>query len=125
MSRSPSAQPPTDREEALGRTPVKYRHLREERTAAGEVVILYPVTARPWIAALARRLGAGGAAPRTGRLQLDAMGSEVWGMLDGRSSLREIADRFAGRHRVGATEAQTAVAQFVRELGRRGLVALR
>ena len=125
MSRSPSAPPPTDREEALGRTPVKYRHLREERTAAGEVVILYPVTARPWIAALARWLGAGAAAPRTGRLQLDAMGSEVWGMLDGRSSLREIADRFAGRHRVGATEAQTAVAQFVRELGRRGLLALR
>jgi Coenzyme PQQ synthesis protein D (PqqD) len=125
MSRSPSAPPPTDREEALGRTPVKYRHLREERTAAGEVVILYPVTARPWIAALARWLGTGAAAPRTGRLQLDAMGSEVWGMLDGRSSLREIADRFAGRHRVGATEAQTAVAQFVRELGRRGLVALR
>lgn len=125
MSRSPSAPPPTDREEALGRTPVKYRHLREERTAAGEVVILYPVTARPWIAALARWLGAGAAAPRTGRLQLDAMGAEVWGMLDGRSSLREIADRFAGRHRVGATEAQTAVAQFVRELGRRGLVALR
>ena len=125
MSRSPSAPPPTDREEALGRTPVKYRHLREERTAAGEVVILYPVTARPWIAALARWLGTGAAAPRTGRLQLDAMGSEVWGMLDGRSSLREIADRFAGRHRVGATEAQTAVAQFVRELGRRGLVARR
>lgn len=125
MSRSPSAPPPTDREEALDRTPVKYRHLREERTAAGEVVILYPVTARPWIAALARWLGTGAAAPRTGRLQLDAMGSEVWGMLDGRSSLREIADRFAGRHRVGATEAQTAVAQFVRELGRRGLVALR
>ena len=125
MSRSPSAPPPTDREEALGRTPVKYRHLREERTAAGEVVILYPVTARPWIAALARWLGTGAAAPRTGRLQLDAMGSEVWGMLDGRSSLREIAERFAGRHRVGTTEAQTAVAQFVRELGRRGLVALR
>jgi hypothetical protein len=125
MNRSPSALPPPGREEALGRTPVKNRHLREECAAGGEVVILYPVTARPWVAALARRLGAGAAAPRTAKLQLDAMGSEVWGMLDGRSSLREIAERFAGRHRVGTTEAQTAVAQFVRELGRRGLVALR
>jgi hypothetical protein len=46
-------------------------------------------------------------------------------MLDGRATLREIAGRFAERHRLGAAEAEAAVAQFVRELGRRGLVALR
>lgn len=124
MSRS-TPTPTHDREEALGRTPVKNHHLREERAAGGDLVILYPVTPRPWIAALARRLGAGPTAPRTARLQLDLLGTEVWGMLDGRSTLREVAERFAQRHRLAAMEAETAVAQFVRELGRRGLVALR
>ena len=89
------------------------------------MVIVYPVAPRPWITTLARWLGAGPAAPRTAKLQLDAMGSEVWAMLDGQATLREVAGRFADGHRVGAAEAETAVAQFVRELGRRGLVALR
>lgn len=112
-----------DREHALDCTPVKHRDAREERPADGGLVIRYPVSVRPWFAGLARRLGAP-PARRTARLQLDSLGTEVWHMLDGRTSLREIAARFAARHRVGQREAQTAVAQFVRELGRRGLVGL-
>jgi hypothetical protein len=113
------------REDALGCTPVKHGEAQEERLPGGELVIRYPITVRPWFASLARRLGTRAAATRTVRLQLDALGTEVWGMLDGRTSLHEVAGRFAERHRVGEREAQTAVAQFVRELGRRGLVALR
>ncbi len=124
MRRS-APEPTCGRTEALGRTPVKNRDLRLERAATGDIVILYPVAARPWIAAIGRWLGAGASAPRTARLQLDALGTEVWGMLDGRATLRDIAGRFAERHRLGAAEAEAAVAQFVRELGRRGLVALR
>jgi hypothetical protein len=123
MRAAPRATLQLDREDALDCTPVKHGDAREERSADGALLLCYPVTVRPWFAGLARRLGAP-PAPRTARLQLDAMGTEVWRMVDGRTSLREIAARFAERHRVGRREAQTAVAQFVRELGRRGLVGL-
>jgi hypothetical protein len=119
------AQTLADREDALGCTPVKNRDVREERLPGGELVIHYSVAVRPWLASLARWMGAGTAPPRAAKLQLDLMGTEVWALLDGRTPLRAVAQRFAGRHQVGTREAEIAVAQFVRQLGRRGLVALR
>jgi hypothetical protein len=118
-------KPPSTRREALGAVPVKNRHAREQRLESGELMILYPVTALPWMERLSKWLGAEAAPPRTGKLQLDFLGSTVWAMLDGRTPLRGIAAAFAREHHLEAREAEVAVTQFVRELGRRGLVGLR
>ncbi len=45
------------RAEALEYTPAKSRQISEIRLETGEVVIEYPLMARPWIGAVARRLG--------------------------------------------------------------------
>ncbi len=116
--------PPT-RGEALDCIPVKNRYVREERLENGDVLVRYPVTVRPWMGVLARWLGAGAAPPRTAKLQLDRLGSGVWAMLDGQTSLRRIAAAFAETHRLERKEAEVAVTQFVRQLGRRGLIGLR
>jgi len=113
------------RGEALGCIPVKSRHVREQRLESGEVLVFYPVTVRPWMAKLARWLGSGDSPPRTAKLQLDQLGSTVWAMLDGRSCIRAIAATLAEAHRLEPREAEVAVTQFIRELGRRGLVGLR
>jgi len=113
------------RREALACIPVKNRHVREQRLESGELLVFYPVTVRPWMAKLARWLGAGASPPQTGKLQLDRLGSAVWALLDGRTSLRGIAAAFAESHRLERKEAEVAVTQFIRELGRRGLVGLR
>lgn len=120
-----TAAPLKGRSEALACVPVKNRNVREQRLDSGEVVLIYPVTVRPWMAAAARWLGAGDAPPRTAQLQLDRLGSAVWSMLDGRTTLRRVAAAFAELHRLERKEAEVAVAQFIRELGRRGLVGLR
>jgi hypothetical protein len=117
--------PQQSRSEALACIPVKNRHVREQRLDNGVVVVLYPVTVRSWMATLARWLGVRAAPPRTAKLQLDRLGSGVWGMLDGRTSLRRIAAAFAETHRLERKEAEVAVSQFIRELGRRGLIGLR
>lgn len=117
--------PTLTRSEALGCIPVKNHHVREQRLESGELVILYPVTARPWIVKVSTWLGAAAAPPRTGKLHLDGLGSTVWAMLDGRASIRAIAAAFAREHRLETREAEVAVTQFVRELGRRGLIGLR
>jgi hypothetical protein len=118
-------KPPLTRREALGSIPVKNRHVSEQRLESGELMILYPVTALPWMERLSKWLGAEAAPPRTGKLQLDLLGSTVWAMLDGQTPLRKIAAALAREHQLEPTEAEVAVTQFIRELGRRGLVGLR
>ncbi len=113
------------RDEALGRTPVKNRHVRESRLDSGEVVLHYPVSAPPWVARVARWLQKDPGLPRVGKLQLDALGTAVWDMIDGRRSLGGIAAAFAESNQLEPKEAQVSVAQFARELGRRGLIGLR
>ena len=51
--------------------------------------------------------------------------TEVWGLLDGKRSVRELIAVFADRHRMHPKEAEFSVARFLRELGRRGLIGLR
>jgi hypothetical protein len=111
--------------EALGAIPVKNRHVSEQRLESGELVIFYPVTAAGWMERLSRWLGAEAAPLRTGKLQLDLLGSSVWAMFDGQTPLRGIAAAFAREHQLELVEAEAAVSRFVRELGRRGLVGLR
>lgn len=113
------------RREALACIPVKNRHVREQRLESGETVVLYPMAVRPWMGTLARWIGADGSPSRTAKLQLDQLGSAVWALLDGRTSLQGIAAAFAESQRLERKEAEVAVAQFIRELGRRGLVGLR
>jgi hypothetical protein len=125
LTRDRTTPPAPTRREALDCIPVKNRTVREERLENGDVLVLYPVTVRPWMAALARWLGAGDAPPRTAKLQLDRLGSGVWAMLDGQTPLRRIAAAFAETHRLERKEAEVAVTQFIRELGRRGLIGLR
>lgn len=124
LTKDRAAPLPLTRREALDCIPVKNRHVREERLDNGDVLVLYPVTVRLWMGVLARWVGAGTAPPRTAKLQLDRLGSGVWAMLDGQTSLRRIAAAFADTHRLERKEAEVAVTQFVRELGRRGLIGL-
>jgi hypothetical protein len=58
-------------------------------------------------------------------LQLDALGTAVWELLDGRRSVQQIIERFADTYSLHAKEAEVSVSQFLRELGRRELIGLR
>jgi hypothetical protein len=112
------------RKEALEYTPVKSSQISEIRLESGEVVIEYPLIVRPWIAAVARRLGGSQDRKQTKKLQLDAMGTSVWDMVDGKRSVRTIIQIFAKAHRLENREAEVSVTSFIRQLGQRGLLGL-
>ncbi|MEJ2731392.1 MAG: PqqD family protein [Deltaproteobacteria bacterium] len=117
--------PTISRAEALDRIPVKNRQITEDRLESGEVVIHYPVTMRPFFAGLARRFGVQEAQIRIKKLQLDELGTSVWNLMDGERSVRQLVKMFAGTHRLETREAEVSITQFIRELGRRGLVAMK
>ena len=116
--------PTISRSEALNRIPVKNIQITEERLETGEVLIGYPVTIRPFFASLVKRFGGSENQVQTKKLQLDTLGSSVWDLLDGKRSVRQLIQIFAETHQLQPREAEVAVTQFIRELGRRGLIGL-
>ncbi|MBT8331620.1 MAG: PqqD family protein [Deltaproteobacteria bacterium] len=118
-------RPVISRAEALNRIPSKNLQIREERLDNGEMVIHYPVTIRPFFAGLVKRFGGSEAQIQTRKLELDGLGTSVWAMIDGNCSVRQLISIFATTHQLEAREAEVAVTQFLRELGRRGLIGMR
>ena len=110
---------------ALKSRPAKSLHITESRLETGEVLLEYPLTVRPWLAAVAKRLGGSQEIVQTKKLQLDAMGTAVWDLVDGNRSVRRILQIFAEVHRLENKEAEVSVTSFIRELGQRGLLGLR
>ena len=117
--------PTISRAEALNRVPVKNRQLSENRLESGEVVINYPVTMRPLFAGLIKRFGGPQVQTQMKKLQLDELGTAVWDLVDGKRSVRQLVKAFAGTHQLELREAEVSVTLFMRELGRRGLIAMR
>jgi len=114
-----------NRSEALECTPVKNDRIEESRLESGELLLTYPVTIRPWLAGLFRRLGAKSERTVLKKLQLDPLGTEVWELMDGNARVRDIIRRFASVHHLPQQEAEVAVTRFLWDLGKRGLVGLR
>lgn len=120
-----SSAPQLTKSRALTLTPVKNMDAAEVILNSGVVVIHYPVTMRPWMAKWIRRFK--GSSPQMGsrKLQLDTLGTQVWKMIDGKRTVRDIVDTFARTHQLPRREAEMAVTQFLRDLGKRGLVGMR
>ena len=110
--------------DALESIPVKNIQIEEECLSTGEILVRYPTTLKPFLTGLIKRLGGPHPRVQIRKLQLDELGTEVWGLIDGRRTVAEIIKTFAGTHQVQTREAEMAVKQFIRDLGKRGLIGL-
>ena len=113
------------RSEALNCIPVKNIQAQETRGETGLVLLCYPVETRPWIAGWIRRFRGASDGARLKKLQLDALGTAVWDLLDGRRTVGQVIQGFTAMQRLHPKEANVAVTLFLRELGKRGLIGLR
>lgn len=125
VSKKPPNPPPGARAEALKRVPVKNDVVRTSRDESGDILIEYPVKPRRWIAGLIRRFGGPEDAVHTKKLQLDELGTVVWDLIDGQRPVKEMVKMFVKRYQLHPKEAEVSVTQFIRELGRRGLIGLK
>jgi hypothetical protein len=118
-------RPVTTRAESLAAIPVKNPEVAVSSTDEGDLLLAYNVTIRPLLAGLIKRLGGPGSQIQNKKLQLDELGSVTWNLIDGKRSVRQIAGAFARQYQLMPQEAEVSVTAFIRELGRRGLIALK
>jgi len=89
-----------------------------EENAAGEVVIII----RPRNDRLIRVLKWLFPPPKERRIELDQVGSEVWRMCDGSTSVDQLIRRMAKKYKLNRKEAEASTTEYLRQLGKRRLV---
>jgi hypothetical protein len=60
--------------------------------------------------------------PEDRRVSLDAIGSDVWHLIDGKNTLGQIAKELAVKYKLSSREAELSLQQYFKELGRRGYI---
>ena len=113
------------RTDALQFTPVKNIDVTAVRLESGVVLLSYPMKFRPWFGAIIRRMGRESNKTWTKKVELDDLGTAVWDLIDGKLTVGQLIEKFAGKYQLHAKEAEVAVTQFLRELGKRGLIGLK
>jgi hypothetical protein len=58
------------------------------------------------------------------RVELDALGTSVLKLCEGRRTVEEIIEKFAADHKLSFREAQLSVTRFLEMLSQRGIVAI-
>jgi hypothetical protein len=122
---SKTATDQVTRRQSMDCVPLKNPQVQATADDDGALLLVYPVTVKPWFASLAKYLGGANTSQYRKKLQLDALGTATWQLVDGRSTVRQIVQRFAETYRLERKESEIAVTQFLRELGKRGLIAMR
>ena len=115
---------PMNRQSSLAAIPVQNSEITTEFNASGLILIKYPVTLRPWMARWFRRFKGTSPQIRYRKLQLDILGTDVWKLIDGKRTVQEIIDGFAQIHQLPVAESESAITQFLRDLGKRGLIGM-
>ncbi len=113
-----------DRQQALACTPIRNPEVEEIETPDG-ILLRYPVEIKPWFQSIFKRLSNRDSNIVIRRLELDALGSSVWQMVDGKQTVADITEQFRKTHQLGTREAELAVTGFLKDLGSRSLIAMK
>lgn len=117
--------PQISRFDALSCIPVRNPAVLETRMDTGEILLTYLDIRKPWFMKFFQKISNSPDNMRMRKLHLDTLGTDVWNLLDGKSTVMDIIDAFAARHQLYHKEAEVSVAQFLRELGRRGIIGMK
>lgn len=112
------------REQALSCVPIKVPSIQTIRSETQTVVICFIEPLHPVLLAIRKAFGKTPEG-RIRKLELDSMGTSVWDWIDGVATVSDIVLRFTERYGVLRQEAELSVSQFLRELGKRGIIVMR
>jgi len=98
-------KPQLSRTEALGSVPIKNTEVEEVLLESEDIMLIYPVKVKPWAVGLLRKLGKPPEQIGQKKLQLDALGTSVWKLLDGHRNVKGIIKIFTQQQQVHRKEA--------------------
>ena len=113
-------RPVLTRDQSLSAIPVRNQQIEEIRGEDGEVVLRVPRRKSWWVSIVTAVFYV----PDSKKVGLDELGSYVWNMLDGHTTVREIIDRFSEKYRLSRKEADVSVVEYLRQLARKGYIGL-
>lgn len=111
------------REESLSAKPVRNPRIEWEMVegpSGDEARLTVPPPKSAWMPVLKL---AGGVSAKERRIQLDELGTFVWTRCDGERTVQDLADDLAEKYRLSYRESVVSLTTYLRQLGRRGLVA--
>jgi len=117
--------PAPSRDLSLDCVPVKNPELVEHEQEDGDLCLTYPVRVKPWFQGIFKTVSRRQSDILERKLQLDSLGTSVWMMIDGRKSVKDIILAFQTEHKLNRREAEMSVSAFMKQLGKRGLLAMR
>jgi len=105
-------------EQVLSSRPIRNEQLKTEELDDGGIRI-HALRREAWWVKL---LGIVFPIARERRIELDSVGKQVWELCDGKHTLRDMAEEFRKRHKLTRTEAEWSLRNYLKDLGKRGLV---
>jgi len=108
------------RTQAMAARPIRNPSLSWHKSDEGVVVVTLPRRDDLWGKILSWLF----MVPESRPVSLDQVGTAVWDMCDGEKSVHDIARALSERHQITMREAEVSLAEFLRMLGKRGMVAL-
>jgi len=124
MKSSPPEKQTLSRTEALACIPKQNDTTTWIELEDGNIMFTYAIPLSRFFQSLHRKFTKNSIETPTKRLELDAMGSYVWKLIDGKRSVGTIISTFAKEYKVNNMEAETAVTSFIKTLGQRGFIGL-
>lgn len=118
----PGKPEPLSREQSLDAVVVASSAITVREREGGCITLRIPFRPTPFIAWLSRKLKVGGESERP--LELDEIGSFVWRMFDGRTTVRDMIERLSATYKLNRKDAEISLTTFIRSLVKKRLVVL-
>ena len=113
------------KKDALNGVPIKNPAVMENCIDTKTLQLTYPVLPGKKISAVLAWCGKNSRdLVRHKTIELDLLGSRVWNLIDDRATVKEISAVFCDEFQLETSEAQVSVSLFLRELGRRNIIAI-
>lgn len=115
---------PLSMQKAMACVPVRNMLVEELNRTEKSVTLSFPLRMRPLFSKFTSAFGHEPPEQKK-RLELDELGTFCWSLINDKRSVQAIANELSKNYQLHPEESRVAVSQFIRQLGKRGIIGLK